>query len=325
MGSIYLLQKYVDGLGLVIKIGMTFRSADQRASEYGGGGWDCISEYTVATEDRDELRAIESDIHDELEVYSCLTAKDFGLKEVFHCEPDTAIAVIEEILGGETSLQNAPDAKQKKVTRNLVKNLEKRYEKDILDVARDGTYNVGPKGSEYLDVYRAMKLEEKDIALLSLHDHYLQMLSDVNGSNSDFKHLVEKQRDLVYLRLEEARFQSEQELSKREQQRQLEAQELKRTLEEKAARFGDPDETLLNDGEKEYSIGIDYSESRRSNLPSPTQPAEPSGSTSQAKSDDTQQERGGIERQPFWTIWRLVFWAIFLIWAIGSAIRYSHV
>ena len=42
MSTIYILQKEVPSLGLLTKVGMTTRDGEDRANEYGGGGWQIV-------------------------------------------------------------------------------------------------------------------------------------------------------------------------------------------------------------------------------------------------------------------------------------------
>ena len=64
MALIYVLQKEVKGLGLLTKVGMTTRSGDDRANEYGGGGWECVREYPVDVSDGSELKLLETRVHE---------------------------------------------------------------------------------------------------------------------------------------------------------------------------------------------------------------------------------------------------------------------
>ena len=79
-------------MGRLTKIGMTTRSGEDRAAEYGGGGWEVIDELSVSVDEPYQLQEIEGRIHYRLERYRCGPAVAFGLTEVFTCSADEALA-----------------------------------------------------------------------------------------------------------------------------------------------------------------------------------------------------------------------------------------
>jgi predicted phage tail protein len=99
MGIIYVLQKDVPGLGRLTKIGMTTRSGEDRAAEYGGGGWEVVDELSVSVDEPYQLQEIEGRIHDRLERYRCGPAVGFGLTEVFTCSAEEALAAARAEIG----------------------------------------------------------------------------------------------------------------------------------------------------------------------------------------------------------------------------------
>jgi hypothetical protein len=101
MGIIYVLGKKIPGLGRLTKIGVTTRSADDRAAEYGGGGWDVIDELPVSINDPFELQEIEGRIHDRLQQYRCSAAVGLGLTEVFTCSAQQALAAARAEIGSK--------------------------------------------------------------------------------------------------------------------------------------------------------------------------------------------------------------------------------
>jgi hypothetical protein len=101
MGIIYVLQKQVPGLGRLTKVGMTTRSAEDRAAEYGGGGWDVVDELPLSIDEPNELHEIEGRIHDRLHQYRCGPAVGFGLTEVFTCSAEQALAAARAEIGNK--------------------------------------------------------------------------------------------------------------------------------------------------------------------------------------------------------------------------------
>ena len=215
MALIYVLQKDVPGLGLLTKVGMTMRSGENRANEYGGGGWECLKEYPVSVEDAAELKEIESRVHAHLEEFKSHQAIGFGLTEVFTCSPDIAMAVVKDVVGSEPSMDDEVQRLKRQMTKGVVNKFRKQYETAYAKLIRDGNYKPDFLSDMIDDRWL---LTKKDQGLYRLCNEYLKALNQSGGDDPVFRAMLEEERNGVLMRLDEARTTHNAEMKPRDEQ-----------------------------------------------------------------------------------------------------------
>lgn len=189
MGIIYILQKDVPGIGRLTKIGMTIRSGEDRANEYGGGNWDVVAEVGVAVDDVSELKELERRIHERLDDCRCHPAVGFGLTEVFTCSPEEAVAVARAEIGSKATDEDQVERLRKRTNRAVERKIMQTHAHELarlhmgkweqvsrIDFVRDSNVPIGAPARE--------------IAEYRIHTSALEALDRIGAEAATFRAMV---------------------------------------------------------------------------------------------------------------------------------------
>jgi hypothetical protein len=179
MSTIYILQKDVAHLGRLTKVGMTMRSGEDRANEYGGGGWDVVDEIAVAVEDAGELKALEARIHDRLAEYRCEAAAGFGLIEVFTCSAEDAAEAARAEIGSKATDEDSISRLKKRTNRMIERKIIHAHAADLAKL------HMG-KG----EFEKAKRWGQEDDALFRIHSRALHALDAIGADATTFREMV---------------------------------------------------------------------------------------------------------------------------------------
>lgn len=224
MGIIYVLKKYVDGLGQITKVGMTLRSAQDRAVEYGGGGWEVVEEIVVTTNDVLSLRDLEGRIHSRLEQFRCTAAKGLGLTEVFTCTPDVAASAAREEVGGNADDDDKVERMRQRTKRAVERKIMQAHSADLAR-AHMGTYQHDHNTHRHTDIGHLNPIQ---IAEWQIHTKALKALDGIGADSQTFRAMLRGNIDALEERARHAALiaaqrQAERLAAQQSRNRQIEA------------------------------------------------------------------------------------------------------
>lgn len=207
MSIIYVLQKHVPTLGTLTKIGMTMRSGQDRAAEYGGGGWEVIEEFGVKVKDAYELKEIEGRIHERLASFRCAPATGFGLTEVFTCSSEVASEAARAEIAPRLDDADSVDRLRQRTNRLVERKILQAHASDLARLHM-GRYDKVDR-AEILLGKSALKeipwgAPDAEIAEWKIHNAAIDALDRIGAEATTFRQMVKLELDRITARWAEA-------------------------------------------------------------------------------------------------------------------------
>lgn len=197
MSTIYILQKEVPSLGLLTKVGMTTRDGEDRAREYGGGGWQIVRQFTIRMQSTTELRDLEHRIHERLSEYRCTAATGFGLTEVFTCTTAEAIRVAADEIEADPAGDDRVERLRKRTRRGVVRKIMQQHQSAL------AKYHLGHRGFGFSLGFDDLGFDDRE--LRKIHTNPLRALDNCGEDDPTFRALLLRELEELNRKLEEAK------------------------------------------------------------------------------------------------------------------------
>ena len=239
MSVIYVLQKEVPGLGQLTKVGMTVRSGEDRANEYGGGGWDVVAEIGVAVEDVAELKSLEGRIHERLSHFRSDAAVGFGLNEVFSCTPEQAVAAAHAEISAKATDEDQVQRMRKRTNRTIERRIVQAHAAELARLHM-GKFEKEDFVARLEAGDVPFSATERETAEYRIHQRALEALDRIGAEATTFRAMVKVDLAAIGARWDEhrrhEREREERQVEARRQARNLEAAKVaaEKTLTERA-------------------------------------------------------------------------------------------